>query len=428
VECRRHQAAKDKSVFSMQNRIETLKSNIKTLRGQLEEARLARKQSDQRCGQLESVLVEKQMEIDQLKADAQILHSAAARLRSGSTLLSRQPVVVVADGADDDADGPQSFDPPTQTSHPPADDDSAKIARAMTFLDGTLLHIERCFGAIASTTKAIMSRQDLFPPSSQSRLHALDLATVCLFDRGQVPSPTLANAFQNLSDILLRAQSHVARQKHSLQSFHSRDDEHIPLSIVQNYEEQLDTLLADLQAANQALSDKDNVLEKMHDISSRHEAERRQLDRSVAELKERLQVQQQLQEQPLTSVKANEARCVETCQRAGVHMLLQVIDKRNVTAMAVAYRQWACHTSARTAVARQRHIAAVLSDQLQETQGKLKLLKRHLKKSRGGGSSSSCRGGGHNHAPLNTIAETSRDDDDEADKSPSKAGDYMEWR
>jgi hypothetical protein len=244
----------------------------------------------------------------------------------------------------------------------------------------------------------------------------------------------------------------VAQQKQCLRSLHICTNNHsdLPFVVVRDYEEQLDTLLADLRAANQALTEKDKVLEKMHDISSRHEAERKQLDRSVAELQERLQVQQQQvqqqQQQPSGGDNARKqsveedtpsAITVSACQRAAAQLLLHVIDKRNVTAKVVAFRQWACHASAHQAVARQQHIAAVLSDQLQETQGKLKLLKRHLKKSRshrGGGTGGNGNITHHiNHLQLVTIAETSRDDDDNEHNKPSSAAtvtdkDSAEWR
>jgi hypothetical protein len=362
--------------------------------------------------------VEKQMEIDQLKADTQILHSAVARLRSGSALLCRKPVIV-----EDDADGPQSFDPPTNSTNLLADDESDKVARAMSLLDGTLVHIERCFDAIATTTKSLLSRQDFLP--SRSRLYALDLATT--FDHGPVVPPAFADAFQSLSDILLRAQSHVAKQKQCVQSLHM---DSLPM-LVKDYEEQLDTLLADLQAANKALFEKDQVLEKMHDISSRHEAERRQLDHTVAELQERVQLQEQStkvdgdRECATTSHHANEkTKCEDedessptvACQRAAAHLLLHAIDKRALTAKSVAFRQWACHASAQQAVARQQHIAAILSDQLQETQEKLKRLKKHMKKSRSS-RGAAAGGGGGSHPQLGTIAETSRDDDDDETSS-----------
>jgi hypothetical protein len=170
-------------------------------------------------------------------------------------------------------------------------------------------------------------------------------------------------------------------------------------NVINSLEGQIDGLLSDLRSANDALKVKDQLFADLENLVSHHESERDLLESkiesmaaSVTDTEERFKKEVTLKEAAEKTLASLQQRVGEDqpvvagteAKRAAVRLIGKVLERRSDVTKAVAFRQWACQTSAIRAVSQQGDAAAALAQQLQTTREKLLILKRHLKTTRRG--------------------------------------------
>ena len=205
-------------------------------------------------------------------------------------------------------------------------------------------------------------------------------------------TPAIMESFQRMKSVL--NDEILSPTKFRTAESNRLDVEHLK-KIIHSLEGQIDVLLMDLEAANEALHAKDLLMVDLEEIVANHESERDFLDRQVTELDACLKQERswkEAAEKELAQLRGDLSGSSATlkpshpdpkaCKLAAGRLLIHALDGRSNAAKAVAFRQWACQTSALQAVAKQGQAAAALARQLEETREKLVILKRHLKKSR----------------------------------------------
>lgn len=193
-------------------------------------------------------------------------------------------------------------------------------------------------------------------------------------------SPGIVDAWQKMKTVL---QDEVITPR-KLQRQISREigTGHLQ-AVIETLEGQIDALLNDLKAANEALKTKDQLFADMEHLISYHEAERDRLQKEVNALNVMINSYQER----LTR-ESNSAKDTADAKKSAILFAASVLDKRWDVAKATAFRQWYCQSTALRVIIQQGEDASALAFQLETTREKLAVLKRHLKKSRRGRESS----------------------------------------
>ena len=159
--------------------------------------------------------------------------------------------------------------------------------------------------------------------------------------------------------------------------------------VLESLETKMDGLLQDLEAANDALEEKDRLVNEMERSTERNEAERRSLEGQLFALEEELQASRLIQEFNMRTDcydRSSDHQLKEATnhnQMAGARLLSNVLEIRCKLEKATAFRKWSCNVGAMKAASNQKHDAVALAQQLQITREKLIVLKAHLNKGRG---------------------------------------------
>lgn len=169
--------------------------------------------------------------------------------------------------------------------------------------------------------------------------------------------------------------------------------------VIKALEAQIDSLLADLQEANDALQQKDELFANLEDLVAHQESRGDLLEQQLMDSKAALQnVEEQLQVETLekhrlreeidelrdehtdgTDLVEDKQNGVDLHSQAG-RLLIAHLNRRQDMAKASVFRHWSCQTSATRAISQQSIAAAALAEQLDATREKLVVLKQHMKR------------------------------------------------
>jgi chromosome segregation ATPase len=428
----------EKGKLVLQKRIDELKSSVDTLRTHLSDSRIARDESIKTLHQLQAGLDNKRMDVDHLKASLQVSTATVARLKATALLqesesqtdkrrlVRNQALYELADLPLDQASSSKlsSFTEGTETIQHVRRLYAIQEEAIMRFVDDFLTDSDRVFGTIAGQSEYLFHRCDI-----SDDLKALDLA-------GMVSSSNFLESLRTymyrLSAVIAsyfesrRSRIQVWRDCHSTQkglilsilssphesAVHRMDlsnddlspriESHLAdqpdmdffKSVIVSLEENIDALLIDLKAANEALQEKDFLLAKLESLVAFYESMDSKVAVEPSSLEQNSQSREHFNDPSEGSTKnskssersdsfaASQRKDPNACKLVAGRLLLQALDGRAHAAKAIAFRQWACQTSAMSALAKHGSTAAALAQQLEETREKLVLLKRHLKKSR----------------------------------------------
>jgi len=143
--------------------------------------------------------------------------------------------------------------------------------------------------------------------------------------------------------------------------------------MIHSLECQMDGLLVDLRAANDALRAKDKLFADLEDLLSNTEAQKEELELRLNKLFGEIG-----QNQCHNTIEDEERLNHDL---AG-HLLERFFEDRDQRKMSSSFHRWTCQTSSSLAVERQEGTASKITHELESAQEKLSTLKRHLKKSR----------------------------------------------
>ena len=406
----------EKVNMTLRQHIDELKNNLEVAKTHLSQARFSEDKSLKANHQLQSELDNKQMEIDHLKANLQVSTATTARLKATALLQETES---------------QKDLPLNETlQFPHLYGNNNQEALFLRFIDELYNDSDRMLAAISFQTDQLV--QYLYRYDSLHELAALDLAGL---DKGKY---SFSSFCSNVENLLVQLASYREKRRVQINSINNqRSDQHVSStlllcppsesestedmnqfdgdildlsknqpfrsehldveffkSVILALEANIDDLLADLKAANEALYEKDHLLARLESLVAFYESldSREQRDTGGTELRSPLKEnvpqpskgssdESALSERSI-SFSADSHKNPSACKLAAGRLLLQALDGRTHAAKAIAFRQWACQTSAMSALAKHGSTAAALAQQLEETREKLVLLKRHLKKSR----------------------------------------------
>jgi chromosome segregation ATPase len=190
-------------------------------------------------------------------------------------------------------------------------------------------------------------------------------------------SPSVIEALDQMKRVL--NDEILTPHKKKRQGSQSIDAQYLQ-KVVAALEAQIDSLLLDLQSANEALKAKDQLFADLEHLVAHHEDERDNLEKklhqatmSLAEAERKIEALQDLQ----NNVKNGAS---ENCKLIAGKMIANYLEDRDDDAKARVFRGWARQTVNGNGATRQT--VEALSLELETMREKFMILKKHLKKSR----------------------------------------------
>jgi chromosome segregation ATPase len=434
----------NKANAALQSRLTSLKDSLEKCKCTLAEERKWKEVARKSCKDMEAEIDSKQIEIDHYKAKVQVLSASAARMKSHRLLdqenVNRNDFEFVVSPAKACEAGKSSGDNAivnegkllrfiedllTQTegvfsqisvqakklntfSAKFSDGDSVKsldlagLERGRKLVNGFRENLDDLLLLIPHAVLQLEEKREQIHTWNQIRVEGAPRTPNSKPKRKTLGSPPVLDAFQKIKDLF----TEEILSPHKIRTSHAdRLDLDFLKKVIISLEDQIDVLLNDLEAANDALVAKDALFSELEKLIYCREIENTALNAQVFELEARLTSEvswKEATERELASIReglndpagtssipaaVRDIRVhadAQACKTAAARLLLHTIDERANTAKAVAFRQWACQTSALRAVAKQGQAAAALARQLEETREKLVILKRHLRKTRRG--------------------------------------------
>ncbi len=165
----------------------------------------------------------------------------------------------------------------------------------------------------------------------------------------------------------------------------SRPDPEILQKVIISLEDQIDSLLSDLKAANDALRAKEQLFADLENLVHHHETERDILERKLESMSARLQEEEGLDIASVgeMSVGATSSRD-SSAQKLAIQLASKVMNGDRQMRLALAFQHWSTFTATSRDVSMHSQAASALVQELETTREKLAILKKHLKKSRRG--------------------------------------------
>ena len=191
--------------------------------------------------------------------------------------------------------------------------------------------------------------------------------------RGNVASPGVLDALDQMKRVLNDEILTPHKKKSPFQQ--SFDTEYLQ-KVVAALESQIDSLLADLQSANEALKAKDQLFSDLEHLVAHHENERDALEEKLRHTTESLELaKQKIKELEKTN---STGRTAESSKIIAGRLIANFVESRNDLKKAEVLRGWASTLGQNAS--RQRVDA--LSLELETMREKFMILKKHLKKTR----------------------------------------------
>lgn len=171
----------------------------------------------------------------------------------------------------------------------------------------------------------------------------------------------------------------------------NRPDPEMLQNVIISLEGQIDSLLSDLKAANEALRAKEQLFADLEDLVHHHETERDILERKLESMRSKITGEEiftnATKRQGDASVENDEASTMpqhENTQTLAIQLACKVMNGDRHCKMALAFQHWSTFTATSRDFSAHSQAATALVHELETTREKLAILKKHLKKSRRG--------------------------------------------
>ncbi|GAX13441.1 hypothetical protein FisN_34Lh046 [Fistulifera solaris] len=165
----------------------------------------------------------------------------------------------------------------------------------------------------------------------------------------------------------------------------NRPDPEILQKVVTSLEGQIDSLLSDLKAANDALRAKEQLFADLEDLVHHHETERDILERKLESMSARLQDEEERDVASLGEMGIGTSSSRDdNAQKLAIQLACKVMNGDRQMRLALAFQHWSTFTATSRDVSMNSQAASALVQELETTREKLAILKKHLKKSRRG--------------------------------------------
>lgn len=441
-------------------RFEAMRQSMEGLKYQLNEARVTKEESKNSVRTLEAELDNKKIEVEHFKATIQVLTATSARLQANNLLqesshrkenkcsdgLLNKEISNLQTELESKTLKLESISEVYRSQQQVLSLSQALEGQLIRFIEDIVTQTDQFIGKFASRSEKLHEHIDRL--SLESSLEALDLAG---FEKRRHSLSFFRTGLDSLTLLIPHAISHLEDRREQLRIWKSQRSERVPhkastpkkcapatgipdtpaireafqrmknvlndeilspskirttsselldveslKNVIHTLEAQIDVLLLDLQAANEALHTKDTLFSDLESLVTQHEVNNKRLKQKTIKLDNELQkeiAKRESAEHESTELLNQLSRRQEIVpshtdptanKLAARRLIVRALSSRENAAKAVAFRRWACHTSASCAVAKQGHAAVALTRQLEETREKLVILKRHLKKTRRG--------------------------------------------
>jgi chromosome segregation ATPase len=171
----------------------------------------------------------------------------------------------------------------------------------------------------------------------------------------------------------------------NISNHNNRPDPEILQKVIMSLEGQIDSLLSDLKAANDALRAKEQLFADLEDLVHHHETERDILERKLESMSSRLKEEERREEALVDEMSlVTTSSHNDNAQKLAIQLACKVMNGDRQLRVALAFQHWSTFTATSCDVSMHSQAASALVQELETTREKLAILKKHLKRSRRG--------------------------------------------